>query len=66
MANSENAKTSSASFLKNLVRNQCFIPVAALLLLAVFNLIADPSFFRITLGYNSAGNPSGGSSENWT
>lgn len=55
MANSE--KTSGAGFLKNLVRNQCFIPVAALLLLAVFNLIADPSFFRITLGYNSAGNP---------
>ena len=57
MANSENAKTSRAGFLKNLVRNQCFIPVAALLLLAVFNLIVDPSFFRITLGYNSAGNP---------
>lgn len=55
MANSE--KTSSAGFLKNLVRNQCFIPIAALLLLAVFNLIADPSFFKITLGYNSAGNP---------
>ena len=55
MANSE--KTSGAGFLKNLVKNQCFIPVAALLLLAVFNLIADPSFFRITLGYNSAGNP---------
>lgn len=55
MANSE--KTSGAGFLKNLVRNQCFIPIAALFLLAVFNLIADPSFFRITLGYNSAGNP---------
>lgn len=55
MANSE--KTSNAGFLKNLVRNQCFIPIAALLLLAVFNLIADPAFFKITLGYNSAGNP---------
>lgn len=55
MANSE--KTSGAGFLKNLVKNQCFIPVAALLLLAIFNLIADPSFFRISLGYNSAGNP---------
>jgi len=38
-------------------KNQIFIPVAALLLLAVFNLICDPSFFKITLGYNSAGNP---------
>ena len=32
MANSENEKTSGVGFLKNLVRNQCFIPVAALLL----------------------------------
>jgi len=38
-------------------RNQIFIPLAALLLLAVFNLIADPEFFKITLGYNAAGNP---------
>ncbi len=36
---------------------QLLIPLAALLLLAVFNLIADPSFFEIKLGYNSAGNP---------
>ena len=40
-----------------LLRHQLFIPVAALLILAVFNLIMDPSFFKITLGYNSAGNP---------
>lgn len=38
-------------------RNQIFIPLAALLLLALFNLIADPSFFKITLGYNNMGNP---------
>ena len=38
-------------------KNQIFIPLAALLLLALFNLIADPEFFKITLGYNSAGNP---------
>ena len=31
--------------------------IAALLILAIFNLIADPSFYKITLGYNSAGNP---------
>ena len=38
-------------------KNQIFIPLAALLLLALFNFIADPEFFKITLGYNSAGNP---------
>lgn len=44
-------------FLGRLVRNQIFIPIAALLLLAIFNLINDPSFFKITLGYSSDGNP---------
>lgn len=34
---------------------QIFIPIAALLLLAVFNLIVDPSFFKITMDVNSAG-----------
>lgn len=38
-------------------RQQIFIPLAALLMLFIFNLIMDPSFFKITLGYNSAGNP---------
>lgn len=36
---------------------QLLIPLGALLLLALFNLIADPSFFVISLGKNSAGNP---------
>jgi len=36
---------------------QLLIPLAAILLLTVFNLIADPSFFEIELGYNSAGHP---------
>ena len=40
-----------------LFKRQIFIPIAALLLLALFNLIVDPSFYRITLGYNSAGDP---------
>lgn len=40
-----------------ILRNQIFIPCAALLILIVFNLIADPSFFKITLGQNSAGDP---------
>lgn len=39
------------------LRHQLVIPIAALLLLALFNLIADPSFFRIALGRNAAGNP---------
>ncbi len=54
MANNETTKTND---LMKLVRNQCFIPIAALLLLLLFNLIADPAFFKITLGYNNAGNP---------
>ena len=36
---------------------QIFIPIAALILLALFNLAVDPSFFKITLGHNSAGDP---------
>lgn len=40
-----------------LVRHQLFIPIAALLLLAVFNLINDPSFYKVTLGYSSTGDP---------
>lgn len=43
--------------IQKIFRRQIFIPIAALLILAVFNLIADPSFYKITLGYNSAGNP---------
>ena len=45
------------SFIKSLVRNQIFIPIAALLILVIFNLVADPSFFAITLSQNSAGYP---------
>ena len=40
-----------------LVKHQLFIPIAALLLLAVFNLINDPSFYKVTLGYSSTGDP---------
>ena len=36
---------------------QIFIPLAALLLLALFNLAMDPSFFKLSLGNNSAGDP---------
>lgn len=50
-------KNSLGETLKSLVRHQLFIPVAALLILVIFNLVADPSFFKITLGQNSAGDP---------
>lgn len=43
--------------IQKIFRRQIFIPIAALLILAIFNLIVDPSFYKITLGYNSAGNP---------
>lgn len=42
-------------FFARLVRKQIFIPLAALLILIVFNLIADPSFFAVTLKENSLG-----------
>ncbi len=45
------------AFLSWLFKRQIFIPIAALLLLAIFNLIVDPSFFEIKLGYSSDGSP---------
>lgn len=56
MVMSNNAKKSN-NILMKIVKNQCFIPVAALLLLVIFNLIADPGFFKIVLENNSSGNP---------
>lgn len=41
---------------KKLAGKQILIPIAALLLLAVFNLIADPSFFKVKMDVNSLGN----------
>lgn len=43
------------SVLGGLVRNQIFIPIAALLLLVLFNLIVDPTFFHISVDVNSDG-----------
>lgn len=48
---------SIGNFLLKIVKQQIFIPIAALLVLIIFNLIADPGFFKITLGQNSAGDP---------
>ena len=39
----------------SLIHKQIFIPIAALLVLTLFNLIMDPSFFAITLGTNNVG-----------
>lgn len=50
-------KSSISETFGGLARKQIFIPIVALLLLAVFNLIMDPSFYQITLGHNSEGNP---------
>ena len=40
MGNTAVKKTKGSGFFSNLVRQQMFIPVAALVILAVFNLIA--------------------------
>ena len=42
---------------KQTFNKQLLIPLAALIALALFNLIYDPSFFKISLGTNSIGNP---------
>lgn len=50
-------KSGFSDVMIKLFKRQIFIPIAALVMLALFNLIADPSFFKITLGYNKAGDP---------
>ena len=55
-SNSLTGKSLGATLL-GLTRKQFFIPIAALLALVIFNLIADPSFFEIKMGQNSAGDP---------
>ncbi len=47
-------KKKSAFFQNN---SQLLIPVIALLILVVFNLFRDPSFFSIGIGINGEGNP---------
>lgn len=55
--NSGATKSSNPNILMRIVKNQCFIPLIALLMLVIFNLIADPGFFKIELDNNSAGYP---------
>ena len=50
------SKKGNANFLSKIVRNQLFIPLVALLLLIIFNLITDPGFFKVSLEPNSDGN----------
>ncbi len=51
-----NKASKKSDFPGSLLRNQLFIPFAALFILLVFNLIADPSFFKITMSQSNAGN----------
>ncbi len=52
------ADTAKKTFhITDLFRKQIIIPLVALIALALFNLILDPSFFRINLGTNNVGNP---------
>ena len=55
--NQNTKNTTISSIFSAMFRQQLFIPIAALLILAIFNLIVDPSFFKITLGHNSEGDP---------
>ncbi len=57
MQNQTTKKLSITEVCSKLFRQQLFIPIAALLLLAIFNFISDPSFYKVTLGYNNLGNP---------
>ncbi len=43
--------------INKILRNQMFIPLAALAILAIFNLVMDPSFYVIEMGENNLGNP---------
>ena len=50
MKSKETNKSNVSEFFSKIVRRQVFIPIAALLLLAIFNLVTDPSFYKITFG----------------
>ncbi|MCI9464814.1 MAG: ABC transporter permease [Lachnospiraceae bacterium] len=50
-------KSNNGNFFSRIVRQQMFIPIFALLILVIFNIIMDPSFLEITLGTNNLGNP---------
>jgi len=49
-------KSSAKNFLLKIVRNPLFFPITALLILAVVNFAADPTFFKVSLEPSSTGN----------
>jgi len=49
-------KTALENHLKRFTQSQLIIPIFALLLLTIFNLIRDPSFFSIVIKKNNLGN----------
>ncbi len=53
----QNSLSKDQNFFLKIIKKQIFIPIAALLVLMLFNLIADPSFFRVELGTSSLGYP---------
>ncbi|MCD8398974.1 MAG: ABC transporter permease [Lachnospiraceae bacterium] len=53
----EKATVKKQNPFNRLLHSQMMIPLVALVLLLGFNLLMDPTFFKITLGTNSAGNP---------
>ena len=55
MENKKMIKAGTTHFVDLFAGKQILIPIAALLLLMIFNLIADPSFFKISMDLNSAG-----------
>ncbi|MCR4763802.1 MAG: ABC transporter permease [Lachnospiraceae bacterium] len=50
-------KIKTGGIWKKIVGNQMFIPVLAILILVIVNLIKDPSFFVVTMGLNNDGFP---------
>ncbi len=54
-ASTDKPKLSAKEVFGKIFRNQLFIPLAALVLLVVFNLATDPGFFKVSLEPNSAG-----------
>ena len=54
----QNTTTKKSKNIMNMFSGkQILIPIAALLLLAVFNLIADPSFYKISMDVKQCRKP---------
>ena len=54
-AKTDNSKLSAKEVFGKIFHNQLFIPLVALVLLVIFNLVTDPGFFKIALEPNSSG-----------